>query len=231
MNYEMIGASRCGKKHAENQDRIVRRVLSTEDAANPACLIAVVDGVSSSAFGASVARWIAETHLDSDQILDPTRGNVAEQLRGYLSQLHQRFRDEFEDLAEMLTSAASIGVAVAAENTAHVLWAGDSPVYMTDCREQSYKTARISFPHVDPKGALVKCFRGDSPFEFDYRELTIQPGDIVTMTSDGAVHEETMLNELYQREGFDERVCHEVVETALRQPHSDDVSIVACRCV
>lgn len=229
-NFEMIGATHVGKKHVENQDRIVRRELCVEDTGHPICLIAVVDGVSASPLAASIARWITEKHLERDVVVNPSRGALSEQVNAYLSSLHQQFRADFEDFEEMLTSAASLSLAVIEETAAHIFWAGDSPIYLTECRDEEFKTSRISTPHVSPKGRLAKCFCGDSLLEVDYREVSIQPGDIVTISSDGAVHEETMLNELYQREGFGEPVCDEVIEIGLREQFADDVSIVACRC-
>ena len=219
MKYRTIGATCVGKKHAENQDRIVRRELLTEEAGPRACLVAVVDGVSASPLAASVARWIA-SHLENDEIVDDTLGEVSQQIIAYLARLHQRFCGEFEDFEEMLESAASLSLAVVEEDATHVLWAGDSPVYVTECCEKTYKSSRVSRPHVGSKDSITKCFCGNSAFEFDYHEVEIRPGDIVTITSDGAVHEETMLNELYQNEDFGERICEEVLELALRHPFS-----------
>ena len=207
----------------------MRRKLFTAETGPRACLIAVVDGVSASPLAASVARWIAR-HLEGDEVFDATRGRVSLQVSTYLTQLHHRFREEFEDFGEMLESAASLSLAAVEGHAAHVFWAGDSPVYVTKSCEHEYKTTRVSQPHVTSKDRLVKCFCGNSAFEFDYHEAEMRPGDIITIVSDGAVHEETIpLSELHQVQGFGERVCEEVLEIALRHPFSDDVSIVACR--
>ncbi len=110
--YLLFGASQTGRKHVENQDRIVQRLLTDAAGQASGCLIAVVDGVSSSAFGASVARWLADEHLAKDPIADEPAIPLVAAIESYLAGLHREFVEEFEDLEPMFKSAASISLAV-----------------------------------------------------------------------------------------------------------------------
>ena len=224
----MIGDSHVGKKHRENQDRIVLRELGPSESPSSACLIAVVDGASCSAFAASLARWIADLHLAVDPVFDAAQADTAQSLAAYLNGLHGQFVEEFEDIDEMLQSAASISLAVIHAATADVLWTGDSPVFWTTGGVGNRKTTRLSTPHNEGRG-LTKCFCGMHPCEFDQVRIPLSDGDIVTVMSDGAIHEETLLSGLFERFGFRQEACREILDEGLSHPHADDVSIAACQ--
>lgn len=58
-------------------------------------LLVVVDGMSSSPFGGSVARWVVEQHLATDKIAFEAGLAADHALRVYLRQLHEQFHEEF----------------------------------------------------------------------------------------------------------------------------------------
>ncbi len=225
---QMIGASYVGKKHVENQDRIVLRRLGLGNGENPACLVAVVDGASCSAFGAGLARWIAERHLACDPLVEQAGSDVPQALAAYVRRLHEVFVREFADVEEMLRSAASISLAVVCAGVADILWTGDSPIYWTKGRGSARcSTTQLSTSHKVGR-SLTKCFCGMQPVAFDQFHVRLSPGDIVTVMSDGAIHEETMLSDLYERVGFCQDACDEILQEGLVHPRSDDVSVAAC---
>lgn len=71
MNCETISVTKEGRKatgsRCGNQDRIVNRVFEqVPGISGPVYLIAVADGVSHGSYGGSVARYVAERHLQTD---------------------------------------------------------------------------------------------------------------------------------------------------------------------
>jgi serine/threonine protein phosphatase PrpC len=226
--YQIIGDTQAGNRHPENQDRIVRRLLHNSGE-TIGCLVAVIDGVSTSAFGTSIARWIGG-RLDRDA-LTPDAGDITtETLRNYWRTLHDEFQSEYDDLSEMLESAACVSAAWAIGERLDVLWAGDSPIYLTRETQHGYQTTRVSVPHRGTQlHHITKSFCGAAPFEPDVREFSFAIGDIVTILSDGAFHEEMQLSELYESGEFHDDVCTKVTRESVALAHSDDTSMVACK--
>ena len=132
-----IGATHVGKKHTENQDCIIHRCLSDDQTAS---VIAVADGISGSAFGASVARWLLDKRLSEDDIFDPAKASTERQVEEYLHELRESFRNEFDDLPEMLSSGASLSLAAFKQSEVHCFWVGDCPIYETVALSEGYET-------------------------------------------------------------------------------------------
>ena len=91
LTYKTIGGSRCGRKHVENQDRIILRTFPQADDGAAIHLIGVVDGISGSPFGASVARWLVEKHLAVDDVFHSADGDLGGQLETIYRISMQRF--------------------------------------------------------------------------------------------------------------------------------------------
>ncbi len=104
---------------------------------------------------------------------------------------------------------------------------GDSPAFLTKRRGDGLQTGQVTTPHI--VGHRIRCFTGPTEPRFDHLAFPLEAGDIITILSDGAIHEATMLNEFYQREGFRQQLCDEVIALAIPKPASDDTSIVACQ--
>lgn len=224
--HSLLSLSACGRKHRENQDRALARVISWEP--TPLYLIAVADGISSCPYGASVARYIVERHLQTDVIFQHNGTPVGDQLRVYLTALHKGFHDEFADMEDMQASGASLSVAVLSGDTADCLWVGDSPIYISRKMSGGYATEMIMRP--DKNGnALTDHFGGAAPFALKHEHLQLSPGDILTLTSDGAVHDAELLSSAYAHHGFTTAVLNEVRDRAFRSPICDDTSVAACQ--
>jgi hypothetical protein len=221
-----IHESHVGHVHAENQDRVLTRELCGDPTID---LVAVADGISRCAFGASVARWLIEMHLAEDDLAAFTEEGFGERMRQYLLSLNDLFRKEFADLTEMLESGASISLAAHCAGETHCFWVGDSPIYETVLRRGNYVTRQISAPdRAEGGNAITDWFGGTSPFNLKH----VQPSpaaSIITITSDGSVHGADMLSEAYRRFGFSQDVAEEVVREGLLNPEADDVSVVAMR--
>jgi serine/threonine protein phosphatase PrpC len=224
--HELLSFSAAGRRHEENQDRVLARIV--EWSPGPLYLIAVADGVSQCSFGGSVANYIVERHLARDTIFRQGQGAPAVQLKQYLRQLNDGFYAEFSELDEMMASGATLSVALLQEDAADCFWAGDSPIYWSRPSSHGYLTRQISVP--DRKGSLLSDnFGAHAPFALKHEQVAIGPGDIVTIASDGVVHDAESLSEGYARLGFSEELLLEIKDIANRSRFSDDISVSACR--
>jgi len=223
MSFSMIGQTHVGNKHPENQDRIITR----EFASKGLSLIGVADGISQCSYGGSVARFIMEQHLTVDEIFISS-GSPIEILKEYLKNLHNSFEDEFKDWYDMLESGASLSLALAEKNgTIHCMWAGDSPIFLTEKIDGEFTTQQISTPDHDSVGALTDSFGAFADFELKHKTLQINPRDIVTVTSDGIENADALLNDKYTYLGFSDMVCSTIIDEMLQNPYADDISITA----
>ncbi len=222
---EFIYETCKGRIHEENQDRVVARPRSQT---SPFSLIAVADGISSCAFGGSVARWVVERHLATDDVPLLPDVDLETVFRNYLATLNEQFRVEFADLPEMLQSGACLSMAVNRADETHCFWVGDAPIYETQQRNGCYITRMISRPDALDERSVTDWFGGTSPFELKHVQVS-REAEIVTITSDGAIHDAKMLNSAYEEFGFTHAVAEAVREESLRNPQADDVSLVAMR--
>jgi len=222
---EFICDSRAGRIHAENQDCVIARPPSSDGGI---FLIGVADGISSCPFGRSVARWLIEQHLGKDAFGWEPGVSPQEIVRRYLARLNACFRAEFADLPEMLESGACLSLAVHLAGETHGFWVGDSPIYETSIQGDRISTRLVSRSDSRSRTSITDWFGGTSRFDLKHVALPIETA-IVTITSDGAVHDAKMLNAAYLRYGFADAVAEEVCTEALLNEHADDVSIVAMR--
>ncbi len=216
-----------GRRHKENQDRVLARTIEWEP--SPVYLIAVADGISGCSYGGSVARFLIEKRLQQDTIFDPCGGTLSEQFEQYLSTVAKSFREEFADMEDMLASGATLSAAVMMGDCADCFCVGDSPIYIS--RQQSnpgFATTRISRPDHDGKD-LTDHFGGSAPFKVKHLNLTLNPGDVITITSDGAIHDADILSRSYASIGLNQTFLGEVRDLALRSRFPDDISIAACQ--
>ena len=221
-----IGFTQVGGIHPENQDRILSRRISDDPLAG---LIAVADGISASAYGASVARWLCERRLSEDEVFDPESDPIDQQVRQYLQSVRDRFCEEFDDLPKMLSSGACLSVAAFCGDEVHCFWVGDCPIYETFREEEGYRTKLVTVPDVEEDGnTLLDWFGGKSPFNLKHVQLSPETS-IVTVTSDGLVCDSVLLNTAYQTHGFTQAVAEELITESLTNPYADDVSIVAAQ--
>ncbi|MFO7901230.1 MAG: protein phosphatase 2C domain-containing protein [Planctomycetota bacterium] len=146
---ELICETCKGRIHEENQDRVVARCPSENF---PFSLIAVADGISSCAFGGSVARWVVEQHLSTDEISLPPDVDIETVFRNYLTTLNEQFRAEFADLPEMLESGACLSMAVNRANETHCFWVGDGPIYETKQQNGRY----VTLQQLSPQAKMIK---------------------------------------------------------------------------
>lgn len=224
--HSLLSMSVGGRKHKENQDRALARVIPWTP--TPIYLLVVADGISSCRYGASVAKFIVERHLGQDAIFRPDGPALAEQLRQYLAALNREFHEEFADMEDMQASGASLSVAVLCGDVADCLWAGDSPIYIVRHSPAGFAAEMIMRP--DKRGnTLTDHFGGAAPFELKHRQLTLSTGDILTITSDGVVHDEGLLSDAYTCLGFSQAFLDEVRNRAYRSPVCDDISVAACQ--
>jgi serine/threonine protein phosphatase PrpC len=223
-----MGKTHVGRTHAENQDRILIRRLKNPNRGPMIHLVGVVDGVGGTTCGGSVARWLAEHHLVTDPIFEETGKDVFDQLHVYLLGLREQFRSEFALRPDMLGSAAAMSVAGLCGDRGVCFWVGDCPAFLTSKHGPKMATVQLTHPDYDRRlQGLTDWFGAFAPYNLKCREFHMSPGDILTLTSDGAQCDEHVLSDLYRRHPFTPDTLQQIVTAALQHPRSDDVSIVA----
>jgi serine/threonine protein phosphatase PrpC len=234
-NFEIISVTKEGRKatgnRSGNQDRIVNRVIEqVPGIVGPVYFIAVADGVSQCSYGGSVARYVAERHLQTDSLFRNPEQQLAQQFISYIKDLAANFYAEFADIPEMLDSACTLSVAILYGDQADCLWVGDSPIFFSKADGNRYLTERVSVP--DVLGTkMTDCFGKHTPCSLKLRSLNIGPGDIITVASDGLKHDEQALSQVYEKIGFNSLLTAELVEAATHSRFYDDISVVsAMRC-
>jgi len=91
-------------------------------------------------------------------------------------------------------------------------------------------TVQLALPDHDRRlGGLTDWFGAFSPYSLKRKEFKMSPGNILTLTSDGAQCDEHVLSDLYRRSPFVPDTLQQIVTAALRHSRSDDVSITAGR--
>lgn len=162
-NYELIGETHGGSIHAENQDRILMRLLSLDEWPDRVYLIGVADGISQSAYGASVAHWLFERHCSQDVIFVAGPDTLSNQLQTYLHGLHKRFCSTFEDFPEMLASGASLSICAIQGACVECFWVGDCPIFLSELIQGKYRTKQVTTADFDKRtSTLSVCV---NPFE------------------------------------------------------------------
>jgi len=229
-NFTCMGLTHVGRTHKENQDRILMRRLDNPAGGPDIHLLVVADGVGGTRFGGSVARWLVEEHLAIDPIFEENGKDVFDQFLAYLLGLREQFRSEFALMQDMLGSAAAMSVACLCGDRGVCFWVGDCPAFLSSQQGKKIATVQLTMPDHDRRsGSLTDWFGAFSPYNLKRKEFKMSPGDMLTLTSDGAQCDEYVLSDLYHRNPFIPDTFQKIVTAALRHPKSDDVSIVAGR--
>ncbi|MEI6809609.1 MAG: protein phosphatase 2C domain-containing protein [bacterium] len=235
MKFSTFSISVAGKKsptrRPENQDRVLCRTLDV--VGDQGMLLVVADGMSSSPYGGSLAKWVVETHLAKDAIAFVEGHNPADDLQSYLKQLHAQFLKEFsgEGMEDFLASGASLSVALLHHDAADCLWAGDSPMYVSRRTAAGYDTEKVTLPDHDPFGCLTNCFGAGTAFDIRHKRMDLSPGDIITVASDGPRIDEQVLSSIYQDYSFSKAALEHMVNISARGHFWDDLSIVSGQAV
>ena len=105
-----------------------------------------------------------------------------------------------------------MSIAVICRERADCLWVGDSPVYFSETSHGTMATRLVSVADKMPdRNVLLDCFGALSPFHLKRQTLCMTEEAIVTITSDGATYDESLLTEVYKRLGFQEAVIEEII--------------------
>ena len=110
-NMEILAATAKGKKHTENEDHHFVRIVG-----QGRLLFGVADGIGSSDFGGSVARWLVETYLAQAEI--GSSKNFFSEVGRLLVRARAEFSAEFEDFQEFLRSGCTLALVAIADSQA-----------------------------------------------------------------------------------------------------------------
>ena len=185
--YSAVGAKQ------ENQDFYGCLVTEGADLTNKGIALAIADGISTSAQGAAAAETAVKSFL-TDYICTPQTWSVqtaAERVitaaNGWMHAQNAatgRISDETREAGLICTFSAL----VLKSRSAHVFHVGDARI----ARLSASGTEPLTEPHRVAAGAgqtyLAKALGMARNVELDYRQLSIEVGDVFILTTDG-VHE------------------------------------------
>jgi len=213
-----------GGRAGESQDRVCARPIPS------GLLLAVADGITTSAYGGSVARWVVDRHLAVDDVRIESIQAMGEALRSYLAGLRDTFEKEFADMPDMLASGCCL-VTMAIMNSSWVCCSlGDCSAFRLTPKVSGYEGAQITRPQADRfSGSLTDCFGAQMPSRVNVYEGTIDAGDVVVLASDGAKLDEISLGQSFHPQGFNEGWLQEWADQAIAGRYWDDISIMGYR--
>lgn len=231
-SYDMIGETCKGRKpqkgslDRDNEDRFFTRTIEWGGDLGDIYLAGVADGIGSHYYGGSVAGWLVDK-LENEKIFSPQDGSLQDQLKRYLTGLQERLR-ESDKPEDFLNSGCTLSLVAAHGNHADCFWVGDSPVYYSAKKGNSYITDQITTPDIRGED-LTDCFSAYSPFELKHESLRLNEGDIITIASDGVLEKGVMFNDVYSQNGFSSKEIEKIVNEANVYDHSDDSTIAAIK--
>lgn len=213
-----------GNRAVESQDRLLARELECGR------LLAVADGITTGAFGGSVARWVVDRHLAKDAITLGETHDTGRAFRDYLGGLYVMFQAEFAEMPDMLASGCCLVALVVRGNRWFCCSVGDCQAFLLRREKTGFAGIQITRPHLDRRsGFLTDCFGNQAPRAFRTEEGVLREGDVLVLTSDGAKLDEVSLPEDLRRSGFTEAWLTELAERAMTGRTWDDIAVVAYR--
>lgn len=160
---------RGGKRIEENQDAFV-----TRDLGDGRLLLAVMDGISNSPQGGSVARRLAL------QLTECRPSDVEFSPPGLVSLIQKMSEEEFS-----WGSTLTLAVVDKESGRGVVAWMGDSPAFIVR-NNSSEATESLAVPHVAPDRSLTSCFSHDPEQRIDTADFQLNQGDVLVLGTDSA---------------------------------------------
>lgn len=205
----ILSSTQCGQKHTENEDHLGHWRIGDNR-----LLIGVADGVGSSPYGGSVARWLMAnlpSHASTGTLLEA------------IQHVHAQLRSDFDDFEEFLTSGASIAFALVTGNAAHILWAGDAPVFHAT---EDGQCQRLTVPHSTSPDALNNWFSGHRTPDPEETTVELAANDVLTICSDGAIIDAVSLGAGVRHGLLSQSYIDQLVDESVAAFDSDDATII-----
>jgi serine/threonine protein phosphatase PrpC len=207
----------------ENQDRVLVRRVRRDG--SPLFLVGIADGISRCPCGGRVAEYLMGKHLKRDRMFTGAAHGPARQLEEYLERLNTQFYEEFIDHPPMLASGATMSVGLLENDTAHHYWVGDSPILIARRDGGSFRVSQLSIPDVCGR-LLTDCFGADAPFRIKKNKVSLEPGDVFVIASDGAVRDAELFREMLNEHGVTRRLLQRLRRFVTAPEYFDAASIV-----
>jgi serine/threonine protein phosphatase PrpC len=206
----------------ENEDRVLARRF--RHAGEKIALIGVSDGVSCCPAGGKVAAYLIDRHFARDPIFSDGAKCAAMQLSDYVTDLHTRFYNEWENNSDMLESGATLSIALLHGHTADCYWVGDSPILVARRNGKGYVTTQISVP--DTSGRLLTdCFGAGAPFDLKRSRVSLRGDDVLAVATDGAMRDATLFGKLLDEHGATRKVLRAIRRQVRTAEYFDDASV------
>lgn len=209
------------------------------------CLFAVADGMGGHAAGAVASKLLVEGLLDGESAFEP--GREVEQLKNAVERANLSVYETAEDdialrgMGSTLVCALIVGGKYIAANV------GDSRLYHFDGEKLTRVTTDHSYveqlvqqglitkedARFHPQRNIITRAMGISPVvDVDVFERDWVPGDILLLCSDGlhGAMEEDEIAGVLRSDGTLDEMCDTLVQTALVNGGTDNVTVVLVRC-
>lgn len=226
------GYTTAGTKE-RNEDAFAAKLPTSPGVVNYKGVVAcVADGVSCSE-NAQQASITSVTQFIEDYYSTPDSWSVKKSAARVLTSLNTWLfhHGQQSDLRHNGLVTTFSGV-VLKSNTAHLLHAGDSRIFRFREGRLKQLTRDHSHSQYGRKSFLTRALGMDSHLEVDYRQVSLQVGDLLVLTTDG-VHEHLSLADsiqLLSKAGDDlEAAAKASVEKALANGSEDNLSCLLVR--
>ncbi len=193
--------------------------------------IAIADGVSSSIDGREAAQTAVGSFL-SDYYSTPdswtTKTSVHKILTAINSWLYSKAQHSEHTTRGLLTTFSAL---VLKSTSGHVFHVGDSRIY----RLQGDTLEALTIDHrrwvSEKKNYLNRAVGIDMHLDIDYRQLSLEPGDLFVLTTDG-VHDfisDAQIQQVVEENHDPQRAAERLVQLALDSGSNDNVTAQVVR--
>lgn len=245
MKYEIGQVNRLGNR-SSNQDRFI--AVECEEGV----LLVLADGMGGQAFGEMAAQILVEQARYDYLAIHRPVANPGAFLREVLLQSHRAIND-FGQSQHPPATPGTTGVLCLIQNGS-ATWAhvGDSRLYVYQQGLPIYRTTDHSYvEHLFQKGKIsrweqdnhpkrnqiTECLgvRADEPKVTVSKPVTLKPGDIVLLCSDGlwGPLDDALMGSILLTDGDLEQALYSMAEKAeqISYPRSDNISVLALRFI
>ncbi len=222
--------SHTGLKN-ENQDALGYELPeSVSVSQQKGAVMAIADGVSAcrearKASHTAIAGFIQDYYSTPDSWT--VRHSAARVLNALNRWLNQQGQRDIREEGSWCTTFTSI---IIKSNTAHIIHSGDSRAWLFRQGQLECLT-RDHTSHMGGRHFLAKALGFSPDIEIDYRTITLEEGDTLLLTTDG-IHDslsEAAISKPVRSGQHLLTVCEELIETALNQGSTDNLSCLLCR--
>ncbi|SFG78381.1 bifunctional protein-serine/threonine kinase/phosphatase [Neptunomonas qingdaonensis] len=186
----------------------------------------IADGVSTAEAGAEAAEYCVREFIN-DYFDTPDIWTVKKSAQKVLTAINRSlYSRSHEYLSSTRGYVCTFSVLVIKSHTAHIFHIGDSRIYRIRADHMECLTTDHITPLSQSSSCLSRAMGMDTHLDIDYRTISIEPGDIFFLSTDG-VHDTLPPNEIqlviYESSSLD-AACEKLVNLAYDKGSTDNLS-------